>query len=126
MKVITENNVQILELEASIFNTLTKTERDELMVLYECKDVQKSGDESTTRSADHITPEMYDYRNGMLQQFNKNTSGTKFMVGHDGFKYVPQLTFRKIGSKKATQDELLMKENLHMVKHPDKMDKTTK
>ena len=112
MEITLVDGVKILVLDASIYNTLSKTERGELMVKYGCTKVEKSDTETSTRSADHITPQMINWRNGMTQDFNKQTSGTKFMIGDDGFKYVPQLTFRKSGKKPASSAEVELVENL--------------
>jgi hypothetical protein len=112
MEITLVDGVKILVLDASIYNTLSKTERGELMVKYGCTKVHKSDTETSTRSADHITPEMINWRNGMTQNFNKQTSGTKFMIGVDGYKYVPQLTFRKSGKNPASAAEVELVDNL--------------
>ena len=114
---------KILELDASVFDALSKNERMELATKMECKDVQRSETEVSTRTADHITPQMITWRTGMVQHFNKSTSGTKYMIGDDGFKYVPQLTFRKSGAKPATVDEIELVNNLASLKSKDKVTK---
>ena len=122
MKKIQGMITKILLLDASIFDTLTKTERLELSGRFDCKDVERNNNTVSVRSADHITPEMITWRTGMVQHFNKQTSGTKYMIGDDGFKYVPQLTFRKSGKNPASKTELELVKNLQGLGQ----DKTTK
>ena len=117
---------KVLLLDASIFDSISKSERLELAGRFDCKDVERNDNDSTGRTADHITPEMHTWRNGMNQHFNKSTSGTKFMIGEDGYKYVPQLTFRKVGgnnAKPATKTELDLVKNLASLKSKDKVTK---
>ena len=123
MKKIKGIVTKILLLDASIFDTLTKNERLELAGRFDCKDVERNNTEVSNRSADHITPEMITWRSGMVQHFNKQTSGTKYMIGDDGYKYVPQLTFRKSGKNPATKTELELVKNLASLKNTDKVTK---
>ena len=123
MKKVNGMVTKILLLDASIFDTLTKNERRELAGRFDCKDVERNNTEVSNRSADHITPEMITWRTGMVQHFNKQTSGTKYMIGDDGYKYVPQLTFRKSGKNPASETELELVKNLASLKNTDKVTK---
>ena len=111
---VNEKGVEIktLVLDASVFDTLDKSGREELQSNYDCNNIERSDKEVSTKSADHITPQMITWRKGMVKDFNKKTSGTKFMIGEDGYKYVPQLTFRKSGKDVASATEVLLVENL--------------
>ena len=123
---VNEKGVEIktLVLDASVFDTLDKSGREELQSNYDCNNIERSDKEVTTKSADHITPQMITWRKGMVKDFNKKTSGTKFMIGEDGYKYVPQLTFRKSGKELASDAEVKLVENLAGL--GKSKDKTTK